>query len=155
MHHFVECERGSQVVPKGLFNDYARALRGTGKLELVENHAKQDRWNGEVVNGMFCIPEFFAHIGKRLRIVVIPVHVAKLVEEYRKGYRIEPSMFRDAVFCPLAQLVEIPASLGYANDRPGQLSMLGQLLQRGKNLFVSEIAGSAKKHYGVGIGEFH
>jgi hypothetical protein len=52
-------------------------------------------------------------------------------------------------------LVEIPSSLGYANDRPGQLSTPGQLLQRGKNLFVGEIAGSAKKHYGVRIGEFY
>jgi hypothetical protein len=52
-------------------------------------------------------------------------------------------------------LVETPSGLGYPNDRPGQLSTLGQLLQRGKNLFVSEIAGSTKKYYGVRIGEFY
>src|ERR1700742_2174695 len=104
---------------------------------------------------MLCISQLFAHIDKRLRIVIVPVHIAQLVEEYGKADRIEPSMFGDTVFCPLPQLLEIPSRLGHANDRPSQLSTFGQLLQRGKNLFVSEIAGSAKKHYGVRIGEFY
>ncbi len=99
-----------------------------------------------------CIPEFLADVGKRLRILIIPIDVAKLVEEDRKADGIDASVSFDAVFCPGLQLVEIPSSLGNANDRTGQLSTLGQLLQRGKNLFVREIAGSAEKYHGVGVG---
>ena len=64
-------------------------------------------------------------------------------------------MFFDAVLRPLLQLFEVPSCLGNANDRPGQLSALGQLLQGREDLFVGEVAGSAKKHYGVRIGESH
>ena len=62
-------------------------------------------------------------------------------------------MFGDAVFRPGLKLVKIPSRLGDANNRAGQFPVAGQLLQRGKNLFVREIAGSTKKHHGVRVGE--
>jgi hypothetical protein len=53
-------------------------------------------------------------------------------------------MFFNAVLRPLLELLKVPARLGNANDRTGQLSFFRQLLQSGENLLVSEIAGSAK-----------
>ena len=128
MHYFVQRHRGRQIIPKRLFNDHPRPLRRTGKLQLFENYAKQDWWNGKVVNGMFCIPEFLADVGKRLRVLIVPIDVTKLVEEDRKTNRVNASVSFDAVFCPGLELVQIPSRLGNANDWAGQLSTLGQLL---------------------------
>src|SRR6185437_15267260 len=120
-------------------------LRGTGTLQLFENYTKQDGWDGEVMNGMFCIPEFLADVGKCLRVLIVPIDVAKLVDEDGKTGRINASVRFDTVFGPGLQLVEVPSSLGYANDWPSQLAALGQFLQSRKNLFVCEVAGGAEK----------
>ena len=62
-------------------------------------------------------------------------------------------MFFDAVLGSLLELIKVPARLGNANHRAGELSSFCQLLQGGEDLFESKIAGSAKKDHGVGIRE--
>ena len=64
-------------------------------------------------------------------------------------------MFFDAVLGSLLELFKVPARLGHANHRAGQLPSLCQFLQGRKDLFVSKVAGSAKKNHSVRIGLIH
>ncbi len=64
-------------------------------------------------------------------------------------------MLFDAILGSLLELFKVPAGLGNANDRAGQLAAFCQFLQGGKDLFVGKVAGSAKKNHSIGIGLLH
>ena len=103
------------------------------------------------MNGMFGIAEFLANVGEGLRILIVPIDIAQLGKELRKARRVQAAVFLDAVLRALLELFEVPPGLGNANYRAGKFSSPGQLLQGGKDLFVSEVAGGTKKHQRIRI----
>jgi len=52
---------------------------------------------------------------------------------------------RDALASPCAQLVDAPVVFGDADHRHVQIAPAGKRLQRGKDLFVRQIARGAEK----------
>jgi len=155
VNYFVKSLRGGQISAERLLNDDARALRRTSRFQLREDLAKQNGWDGEIVEGIFRAAQFLANVGKRLRILIVPVNVPKFADELGKAYGVDSSVLFDAVLRSRFELFKIPARLGHANYGPNQLSSLCQLLQRGKDLLVSEVAGSAKKDQSVGMRLIH
>ena len=64
-------------------------------------------------------------------------------------------MLLQAVARTRPKLVEVPTRLGHADHRHVKVAAFHHGLQRGKDLLVSQIAGGAKKHQGVGVGFAH
>ena len=104
---------------------------------------------------MFGVAELLANVGEGLRILIVPIDIAQLGKEQREARWVQAAVFLDAVLRALLELFEVPSGLGNTDYRASKFSSLGQLLQGGKDLFVSEVAGGTKKHQRVRIGIFY
>src|SRR5262249_45340701 len=71
----------------------------------------------------------------------------ELVE--RRG--VEAAVLFQALFDVLAELLEVPTRLGHADDRDVEAAALYHRLQRGKDLFIGEIAGRSEEDERVGM----
>ncbi len=69
--------------------------------------------------------------------------------------RIESPVFLQAVLRSSLELVEIPASLGHADDRHVQVSPFHHRLQRREDLLVCQIASGTKEDECIGMGRVH
>jgi hypothetical protein len=109
---------------KRLLDDDARSL-GTARLgKLFHDCPEEQRRDGEVVRRPLSGAEFLADGLERRRIVVIAVHVAEQAGQLVEGPGIESPVLLQTVARPRPELVELPASLGHADDRHGKVAAL-------------------------------
>ena len=64
----------------------------------------------------------------------------------RKTFGIESAVVFHAILRALLELLQIPSGFGEPDDRDLQFPALGQLLQRGKNLLVRQVAGGTEEY---------
>jgi len=99
--------------------------------------------------------EFFADRLKSGRVCVVAVYIAQQADQLVEGCGVDSAVFLEAVVCPRAKLFEVPTGFGYADHRHVEVAAFDHRLQRGKDLFVGQIACGAKKNQGVGMGIAH
>src|ERR1700678_324801 len=104
---------------------------------------------------MFSPAKLLTDTGKGLRVLVIPIYVAQLVEQDGETLRVKSAMLLHTILGTLLKVIKVPARLSNANHRARQLASLRQLLQRGEDLLVSEVAGGTEEDYSIGIRLFH
>src|SRR5262249_15795365 len=68
---------------------------------------------------------------------------------------IHAAVLLEAVARARPKLFEVPTSLSHSDDRHVQVTAFDHCLQRWEDLLVSQIARSAEKHQGIGIGITH
>ena len=114
---------------KRLLDDDARSL-GTARLgKLFHDCPKQQGRDGEVVRRPLGGAEFLADGLERRRVLVIAVHITQQAGQLVEGGGIESPVVLQTVARPRPELVELPASLGYADDRHGEVAALQHRLQ--------------------------
>ncbi len=145
----VERPRGFDIVTEGLLDDHTRSLSAAGALEPLAHFPKERRRDREVVQRIFCRAECLADLREGRCVVVIAIDVAKAAKQVGKAFGVEAAVVCHAVLGSHLELFEIPAGLGYSDDRTSQLAALGQPLQGGKDLFVSQVSRGSKKYQGV------
>src|SRR5258707_162068 len=104
---------------------------------------------------MSCVLELFAKRAEGSGILVIAVYIAQQANQLFEGGLIEATMFFQTVFRAGAKLIEIPSSLGDADDRNIEMSPFHHRLQGRENLLVGKIAGGAEENECVRVGIIH
>src|ERR1700692_752614 len=99
--------------------------------------------------------EFFADRLKSGRVGVVAVYIPQQADQLVEGCSVDSAVFLKAVVCPRAKLFEVPTGFRYTDHRHVEGAAFDHRLQRGKNLFVGQIACGAKKDQGVGMGIAH
>jgi hypothetical protein len=94
-------------------------------------------------------------LGESARIVVVPVHVAQETRQFVERILVEAPVFFEAVLSARFELIKIPTRFGHPNDWQIETFIANQSLQRGKYLFVREIARSAEKYKRVRLEPCH
>ena len=131
---------------EGLFDDDARALGGARADELLDDGAEERGWNGEVVCGVLGRAELAADGVEGGVLGVVAIDVAQKSGELFPGVGVEAAVGFDAAARALLELVQCPAGLGDTHHRHVEGATLHHGLQRGKDLLVREISGSAEEY---------
>ena len=147
--------RRLEVRPKRLFDDDAGAFGTARFAELFDDRSEQDRRYGKVVRRPLRGAELFADGRKGRGVFVVAIHVAQQAAELVESRPVDAAVLLEAVLRPRAKLFEVPAGLGHADDRHVEMAALHQRLQRGEDLFVSQIAGCAEEDEGIRLGIIH
>ena len=104
---------------------------------------------------IFRAAQLLADLRKGRRISIIAIDVAKAAEQVGKTFGVDAAVLLHAVFGARLELIEIPAGLGDSDDRAGQFAALGQPLQGGKDLLVSQVSRGSEEYQGVGFRLIH
>src|SRR6516225_3342857 len=94
---------------------------------------------------MLRILEFGAQFAEGLRILVVSVDIANQADQLLERSGVDSTMFFNRVLDSRAHLLEIPPSLGYADDWDIQMASLDHRLQVNEDFFVCEVASRTEK----------
>src|SRR6202034_26150 len=149
MQNSVEFSCRCQVTPEGLLHHDARILSAARLGQPLGNCAEQAGWNRKVMKRLFRRAQLFAQLGESVRIVVVAVHVPQKARQFVERILVEAAESFETVLGARFKLIKIPTCFGHADDWQIEPLIANQPLQRGKDLFVREIAGGTEKHKGV------
>jgi hypothetical protein len=148
----VELLRRAQVATEWLLDDHPRILRAAGVCESLNDAREHAGWNREIVNRACRRAERLAELAKGFRVFIVAIDITQQRREFRELAGVEPARLREAVARPVAQLLEIPAGAGHADDGNRDAAAIHQGVERRENLLESKIAGRAEEDEGVGCG---
>ncbi len=103
---------------------------------MLNDRSEERRRDGKIVRRALGSLKFFAESLERRGISVVAVDVAQQTVQFLKGCRVESPMLFEAVFCARTELLRVPASPGYTDNRHIQVATLNHGLQRRKDFLV-------------------
>src|ERR1051326_2962732 len=112
---------------------------------MLDHRSKCSRWYREVISWMLCRAEFLRKNLICRGIVVVAVHILQKSGKSFERRRIQTPMLLDAVFCPLLEPVQGPASPGDTNHWHVEVSPPCHLFKGRKDFFIGHFAGGAKE----------
>src|SRR6516162_9455219 len=142
----VQLARRRQVMTERLFDDDPRASSTIRFRQMPHDGFEQNRRDSQVVRWSLRVFERLAQRSESCCVLVIAVNVSQQGDQFFESFRIDSTMFLQAVFRASAKLINVPSSFGYADDGHVQVPSLHHCLQRGENLFIGEIAGGAEEN---------
>src|SRR5581483_6018881 len=151
----IELSRRVEVATEGLLDNNPRAAGAIGFAQLFYDGAEQHRRDGEIKRRLARAPQLPAQGLKRRRVFVVAVDVTQQPGQLVESRGLDAAVLLDAVARPRAELIDLPAGFGHANDRHVEMAALDHRLQRRKNFLVGEIAGGAEKNQRIRMGSFH
>ena len=122
---------------------------------MFDDDAEHARWNRQVVQRTGRSIKSLAQLIEGFAVVVIAIDVAKQLEQLGESGLVDPAVLGQAVAGPSLKLLERPARLGHADHRYVEMPVLNQVLERGEDLLVGQVAGRAEKDEGIGVVQFH
>src|SRR6516162_1099355 len=146
---------GGEVITERFFDDDARAFAAARLHQLFDDLTKKYRRNRQIVSGVLGLAEFLAQVLEGGSIVVIAVDIMEQAGKFFPRGGVEAAVFFEAVLGSGLQLIEIPAGLGYADDREVEMPSFQHGLERRKDLLVGQIAGCTKKDQSIGMNRAH
>ena len=139
------------VAPERLFDHETSIVRAPRIRELARDLRKEERRNGEIVQGALGVAQLFAQFGEHFGVRVVTRHVMEQAQELLEGLVLDvAAMGLDAVLGAFFELVERPFRAGDARDGDVQPFIADEAVKRGEYLFVGEIAARAEKDERVG-----
>ena len=91
-------------------------------------------------------PQLLAKLSEGSSVLIVPVHITKKICEKLERIGIDAPMIFQAVLGTVLQILQAPPGLGHTDDGDTHSLIANQPQQRGKNLFVSEIATRSEKN---------
>src|SRR5262245_27418619 len=88
-------------------------------------------------------------------LLVIAIQVTQKAAQPVESGRIESSVLIETVARAVAELLEVPTRLGYADHRHIEVTSPCHRVQRREDLLISQIARGAEKDESVGAGFVH
>src|SRR5579862_4993814 len=147
----IQLQRSLQVVAEGLLDDGARIVRASRLLQAERDGAKEAGRHREVVQRRLRLAELLAQFRESRRVAIVAVDIAQQLLHLLPRDLIESAMMLQAVLGALLKLVQVPSGLGNADDGDVHALITNQVLQRGKDLFVGQVARGPKEYEGVGV----
>ena len=145
----------SQVATERLFDHDAGVVGAAGLGQVFDDDAEQARRDRQVVQGPGRAVESLAQLVEGRAIVVIAVDVAEQLEQLGESGLVDAAVLGETVASPGLKLLERPARLGHPDHRYVEMPVLNQVLERGEDLLVGQVAGRPEKDEGVGMVLFH
>src|SRR5208282_1762317 len=151
----IQMSRGLQIVTERLLNDDAGVGRAAAMRQLFEHRFEHGGRDGKIVRRPLRRFQLPAQRLERFGILVVSIHVAEQAGELFERGLVHATVFLEAIVSPRLQLLQVPPSLGNADDRYIEMTALYHCLQRGKNLLVREVPGCTEENKRIGMRIIH
>src|SRR5438445_3679437 len=113
--------------------------------QLFYNRTKQRGRDRQIVRRSLSAVDFLAERLEGRRVCIVAVDIPQQTAQLLESRSIDSAVFLEAVERPGSELVEVPASLGNADDRYIEMAAFEHRLQRGKDFLVGQIARCAEE----------
>ena len=141
---------GREVAAKRLFHHHARALGAARAAQGLHHSAEKTGRDGQIVGGPARGTKHLAKLREGGGILIIAVDILQQAGQFCEGSIVHAAVLAETIVGALLKLFQRPARFRHANHRHIQFAVEHHLLQRGKNLLVGQVAGSAKKYQCIG-----
>src|SRR5208337_1107357 len=153
--NLIQMSRRFQIVTERLFDDDTGIGRAAAMRELLEHRLEHGGRNREVVGRPLRRFQFSPQRSESFGLPVVSIHVTEQAGKFLKSSCIHSAVILEAIVGPCLQLLQVPASLGDADDRYVEMTALDHRLQRGKYLLVREVPGCTEENKRIGMRIFH